>query len=172
MSKTPLSKLSLLVAEDSDYYRRLVATLLRSMGILQISEARNGEEAFHQQRQRTIDIAIVDWIMAPGDGLDFTRRIRTDPESSDKTMPIIMLTAHTEESRVLAARDAGVTEILTKPISADGIYKRLHAVIMHPRPFVDAPSYVGPDRRRGRSSRPYDGSDRRIRDLAEQVSND
>jgi len=59
-----------------------------------------------------------------------------------------MLTGHTELSRVMEARDAGVHEFLAKLISAKGLYSRIRSIIEHPRPFVRTSTYFGPDRRR------------------------
>ena len=148
MVDTSLGKLSVLVVEDSDYYRRLIIATLKAMGISNSVEAENGEEAFKIQQRKPVDIALVDWVMTPMNGLEFTRKVRTDQSSAERELPIIMITAHTEEERIFAARDAGVTEILTKPVSAEGLYSRIHSVIMNPRPFIDAAGFVGPDRRR------------------------
>ncbi len=59
-----------------------------------------------------------------------------------------MLTGHSEKKRVLAARDAGITEFLAKPISAKGLYERIVNVVANPRPFIKTRTYFGPDRRR------------------------
>ena len=74
-----------------------------------------------------------------------------------------MITGYTEEARVRAARDVGVTEVLCKPVTAEGLTKRLLEVIERPRPFVKAPKYTGPDRRRDVPST-LKGSDRRNAD--------
>jgi hypothetical protein len=59
-----------------------------------------------------------------------------------------MLTAHSEKSRVEVARDAGVTEFCTKPVTAAEMVRKVASVIDRPRPFVRSESYFGPDRRR------------------------
>ncbi len=101
------------------------------------------------------------------DGLEFVRLLRTDTNSPNPFVPVIMLTAHTEAKRVVEARDAGVTEFLAKPISAHQLYSRIRAIIEHPRPFVRAKSYVGPDRRR-RQEPDFKGPEQRTQDTAEQ----
>ena len=62
--------------------------------------------------------------MKPMDGLEFTRRVRNDEHSPNPFVPIIMITGHTEKYRVEAARDAGVTEFLAKPITAQNLFIR------------------------------------------------
>ncbi len=101
------------------------------------------------------------------DGLEFVRLVRTDTESPNPFVPVIMLTAHTEAKRVVEARDAGVTEFLAKPISAHQLYSRILAVIERPRPFIRAKAYVGPERRR-RQDPKRKGPERRERKTGEQ----
>jgi DNA-binding response OmpR family regulator len=62
-----------------------------------------------------------------------------------------MVTGHTERARIEAARDAGVTEFLAKPITVQSLLDRLIKIVERPRPFVRSEAYFGPDRRRRRS---------------------
>ena len=71
-----------------------------------------------------------------------------------------MLTGYTEQRRVTAARDSGVSEFLSKPFTVTGLLKRIEALIHSPRPFVRSETYFGPDRRR-RDDPNYRGPDRR-----------
>jgi DNA-binding response OmpR family regulator len=71
-----------------------------------------------------------------------------------------MLTGHTERTRVTAARDAGITEFLAKPVSAKRLYQRVFSIVAHPRPFIKTATYFGPDRRRSTSAN-YSGPERR-----------
>ncbi len=67
-----------------------------------------------------------------------------------------------------AARDAGVTEFLTKPISPKALYQRIVSVVTNPRPFIKTKTYFGPDRRR-HASLNYAGPERRKGDNAEVI---
>ncbi len=95
-----------------------------------------------------VDLALIDWEMKPVNGIDLVRRIRTDPNSLNTFMPIIMVSGHSEIGNIVYARDAGVTEYLVKPISAKTLLSRINNVIEHPRRFVRIGKYFGPDRRR------------------------
>lgn len=66
---------------------------------------------------------------------------------------------HAEANFIIAARDAGATEIVCKPISAKSLYQHIAAIIENPREFIQAPDYAGPDRRRQDVA--YAGHDRR-----------
>jgi DNA-binding response OmpR family regulator len=86
--------------------------------------------------------------------------IRQPGANANPYVPIIMLTGHSEKKRVVAARDAGVTEFLAKPISAKSLYHRVLNVVANPRQFIKTKNYFGPDRRRSTSAN-YVGPERR-----------
>ncbi len=106
------------------------------------------------------DIVITDWAMPIFDGLELTQMIRQPGANANPYVPIIMLTGHSEKKRVMAARDAGVTEFLAKPISAKALYQRIINVVANPRPFIKTKTYFGPDRRRNVNPN-YIGPERR-----------
>ncbi len=144
-----LGAVSFLVVDDNRFMRNLVVKVLRALGSGPTHEAENGREAITAIRAGLApDIAIVDWEMAPVDGIELVRWIRSAPDSPDRFLPVIMLSAHSEMRRVSAARDAGVTEFMVKPASAKVILGRIRAVIERPRRFVKTKDYFGPDRRR------------------------
>lgn len=156
-----LSNLNFLVVDDNKNMRLLVIQVLRSLGIRSVKEADDGADALKTLKTFPTDIVICDWNMEPLDGLDFTRMVRTASDSPNPFVPIIMLTGHTEISRVEEARDAGVHEFLAKPISAKSLYQRIVSVIEVSRHFIRTHNYTGPDRRRIRSMARYKGPERR-----------
>lgn len=76
-------------------------------------------------------------------------------------MPIVMLTSYSELNQVLKARDAGSTNYLAKPVSAQRVYDLLVNLIERPRRFIVTDTYRGPDRRRKSAAAAYDGPERR-----------
>jgi two-component system, chemotaxis family, chemotaxis protein CheY len=143
-----LSNISVLVVDDNPHMRSIVVAILRGVGIVHIKEANDGADALSVMRAGIPDLIIADLNMAPIDGLEFTHMVRTASDSPYPFVPIIMMTGHTERSKVNAARDAGINELVAKPISAKTLLDRIVAVIDRPRPFVKSPSYTGPCRRR------------------------
>ena len=140
--------LTILVADDNMAIRVLVRETLKVFGVPNIIECSNGADAFQAVCDRNIDVVIIDWQMAPMDGIEATRKIRWKAPKPACEVPILMMTGHTELKRVQEARDAGVTEFLAKPISAGSLHQRLMTLFERPRPFVRASTYAGPDRRR------------------------
>jgi len=102
----------------------------------------------------------MDWMMEGMSGIELTRMIRTNPQSPNPFVPVIMLTGHTLIEDVNKARDAGINEFIAKPVSVKTMMQRLVAVIEHPRPYVRTAAYFGPCRRR-RSDSDYRGPERR-----------
>ena len=157
-----IERLSFLLVDDNEFMRSVIRAMLKSMGSRYIVEARDGGEALKRLQVFPADIVICDWEMAPMDGIEFTRRIRSDRHSPNRFIPIVMLTGHAELERVKAARDAGVHEFLAKPVQAKAFYGRLCDLIERPRKFVDCDTYFGPDRHR-RKNPDYRGPERRER---------
>jgi len=156
--------LKIILVEDNQHMRTIVLTILKGSGIRDVREARDGAEAHEILRQYPADIALVDFNMSPIDGVEFTRMLRNASDSSNPFLPVVMITGHSERSRVVEARDAGVNEFVVKPLTARALLSRIDAVIMRPRPYIRCSGgYFGPDRRR-KEKETYPGPYRRATD--------
>ena len=140
--------LRILLVDDNQHMRTITATILASAGFRCIREVRDGAEAIEALRDWPADLAIVDFNMAPIDGVEFTRRVRRSGDSPNPYLPIIMMTGHSERRRVIEARDAGVTDFLGQPITPPAGLYRSQTLIQKPRPCVTTENYFGPCRRR------------------------
>ncbi len=143
-----MESVSALVLDDNAHMRGLLRTILVSFGMRRIDEAADCNEAIGIIASGEIDIAFVDFKLEGADGIDFCRRIRRTAASPNPFLPIVMVTAYSERSRVIAAVNAGIDEFLVKPIRAVDVANRVNAVIERRRSFIDVPAYFGPDRRR------------------------
>jgi len=163
-----LQSLNVLLVDDNQHMRAITSAILQSAGIRNIREVSDGAMALEALRHRAVDLAIVDFNMFPLDGVEFTRLVRNSPDSSNPYLPIIMMTGHSEKSRVTEAREAGVTEFVVKPITAKALFDRIQAVIMRPRAFIKTDFYFGPDRRRTTPPN-YSGPRRRSTDQTDGI---
>jgi len=154
------SRLRLLIADDDTFILSLIRSILNGFGITDIELATDATKVYDELSIGNYDILILDWDIEPENGVEVTRRIRLDPDSHNRYLPIIMITGHAELSVVIDARDAGVTEFLAKPMTVRSIHQRVVSVIERPRPFVRSVDYFGPDRRRFDDPN-YKGEDRR-----------
>jgi CheY-like chemotaxis protein len=156
-----LERVRFLVVDDNLHVLNIVKTVLRGLGAVHLFDARTPGDALEHLRNDAIDIVILDYMLGDEDGVEFLRRLRTDPKSPTPFVPVIMLTAHTEKTRVEAARDAGANAFCSKPVKPADLLKKVAAIIDRPQSFVRSDDYVGPDRRR-RDDAPK-GPDRRKR---------
>src|SRR6187399_608128 len=160
MYRIDFNKLRFLICDDNPHMRRILRTLLHSFGAREAYESEDGATALEMYSHYIPDIVITDWAMPIFDGLELMQMIRQPGANANPYVGIIMLTGHSEKKRVTAARDAGITEFLAKPISAKGLYARIVNVVASPRPFIKTSTYFGPDRRRMVNSN-YIGPERR-----------
>lgn len=133
-----------LVVDDEQYMRKVVRTLLMSIGVRNIYEAADGPSGLEAIRNLGPDIVILDWEMPGLDGAGFVRMVRSPRTFPLPNVPIIMLTGHGERSRVIEAIEIGVNEFLLKPVSSKALRDRMVAVLAKPRPLVKSGDYYGP----------------------------
>lgn len=151
---------SVLVIDDMKPMLSLTASILKTFGFRHVYTAQDAEDGFAKFCQFSPDIVLTDWLMEPYDGIELTRKIRNDPKSPNKFVPIILMTGYSAKIRVMEARDKGVTEFLVKPFSAKDLYARIEQLIEKPRKFIDSKTFFGPDRRRKKGD-DYAGPHRR-----------
>jgi len=142
------STLSVMIADGSSFMRNMVGQILRGFEFGSVHECESGPGAWQCFCDRHLDLVICEWSLPGMKDLELPRKLRDNVHSADPFIPIIMLTAHSEKARVTAARDAGATEFLAKPVSAYTLLERIIHVVEHPRNFVRSRHYFGPDRRR------------------------
>jgi CheY-like chemotaxis protein len=149
------------VADANTFSRGLLGEILRNLGVSNISSARSAEMAASSVRERPVDLILLSWDEHdPLDPLAFVRTLRSADEDRIRRLPVVLVTGSLTRQLVLAGRDAGVDEFLTKPISPAALRQRLEMVIETPRPFIESSVYVGPCRRR-KNPADYHGAKRR-----------
>ena len=138
----------ILVVDDEHYMRKVVRTMLMSLGVRDILEAADGPTGLELIRRSAPDVVILDWEMPGLDGASFVRMVRSPDTFPYPDLPIIMLTGHGERSRVVEAVQIGVNEFLLKPVSSKALQDRLISVLTNPRPLIRTRGYYGPAPRR------------------------
>ncbi|MCB1556358.1 MAG: response regulator [Alphaproteobacteria bacterium] len=162
-----LNGFNVLIVEDYPFMASLIATMLREFGVGNIFIAHNGADAREMlvmfngdpAARDHIDIVLTDWLMPGGDGIALIDWVRAHKKDSVRFVPIVLCSAYASELVVIKGRDHGANEALVKPVSAKKLANRILHVIDHPRPFIKAPDFFGPDRRR--KVEPYEGDEKR-----------
>ena len=110
-----------LVADDSSTMRKIILRSLQAVGVTEITEAADGAEALSLFKPGLFDLVLTDWNMPGLTGLEVLQGIRTQ----DTAIPVIMVTTEAEKTRVLEAIQAGVSDYLVKPFTADTLREKL-----------------------------------------------
>ena len=161
-----LGKLKFVVVDDSDHWRSILRILLSALEVKEMDMYGDAATALKDLRSLPADIVICDWEMPDMSGVELLRQLRDENTSPNPFIPLIMLTAHTQKHRVEEARDAGATEVLTKPVSAQTLYEHIIGIIANPRRFIRVGAYFGPERRR-HEGEPYLGEERRAENIVD-----
>jgi CheY-like chemotaxis protein len=138
---------------------RIVSEILRGFGIHDTEVFDDPTRALRHCEDVLFDLIILDYQMPTVDGVDFTRLVRRSETGKNIFTPIILLSAYTERWRVVAARDAGVTEVCAKPVAACELWSKIAHITNQTRAFVRSGDFWGPDRRRQRA--PFEFDERR-----------
>ena len=110
-----------LVADDSSTMRKIIIRSLQAVGVSDSTEAADGNEAVSMFKPGAFDLVLTDWNMPGKNGLEVTQEIR----KQDANVPIIMVTTEAEKGRVMEAIEAGVSDYLVKPFTADTLREKL-----------------------------------------------
>jgi two-component system phosphate regulon response regulator PhoB len=122
---------SVLIVEDEPAILELVAVNLEHAGFAPLRAA-SAEQALELLRAALPDVALVDWMLPGQSGLALARRLRADARTRE--LPIIFLTARSEEGDKVAALDAGADDYVTKPFSPRELVARIRAVLRRRAP--------------------------------------
>ncbi len=122
---------TILVVEDEPAIQELIAYNLKQAGH-QALRADNAEQAMNLVQSALPDLVLLDWMLPGQSGIDFARRLRTDKRT--RTVPIIMLTARSDEQDKLTGLDAGADDYITKPFSPRELNARIKAVLRRRAP--------------------------------------
>jgi len=122
---------TILVVEDEPAIQELIAYNLKQAGH-QPLRADNAEQAMNLVQNALPDLVLLDWMLPGQSGIDFARRLRSDRRT--RTVPIIMLTARSDEQDKLTGLDTGADDYITKPFSPRELNARIKAVLRRRAP--------------------------------------
>ncbi len=132
MNDLDLSCLRVLVVDDQATMRSIVRRLLLQVGINNIDEAANGEEAIaklRNPRAKDPDVIVSDLHMDGLDGLQLCNTIRRDKHIRNRSIPIVILTGDDDELIHEVSEQVGAVEVLTKPVNAKELFDCIQTAI-------------------------------------------
>ncbi|MGV1014452.1 MAG: response regulator [Methyloceanibacter sp.] len=115
-----------LVVDDYQTMIQIIRNLLRQLGFVSVDEASDGSAALDMMRQKQYGLVISDWHMAPMTGFELLREMRADDHLSQT--PFIMVTAEARVEKMIAAKQAGASNYIVKPVNAATLKSKIDAV--------------------------------------------
>ena len=142
-----------LIVDPDTGSKALLRKLLTAFGATRVMSAHATDDALMMLRREKFNIVFLDEQAGPLKPLHFLKMLRRDQHSADASIPVVLVCAHADAAKITAARDAGMTDVISKPVNLPAIERQLRAALAPARPFVTSKNFVGPDRRRMREDR-------------------
>ncbi len=126
-----LAKPTILVVEDEAPLMTLLRYNLEKQGF-KVEEAADGQEALLRVSEGRPDLVLLDWMLPSLSGLEVCRQLRRRPATRD--LPIIMVTARTEDQDAVRALDTGADDYIAKPFTVEALLARIRALLRRSGP--------------------------------------
>lgn len=137
-----IDRLSVLLVDDNAALRGALRVSLQAFGCRQVLEADTVDRALETLAAQPVDLIVTDWKMKPRDGIDLVRTLRRPDSPFRPYIPVVMLSAYCDDTRISLAHRAGVDAFLTKPFTASALARALRDALTEAREgdFVHTPS--------------------------------
>lgn len=116
-----------LIVDDFSTMRRILKNILKQIGFTNITEADDGTTAWEELQKNSFDLIICDWNMPKMSGIDLLKKVRADDTYKD--IPFLMVTAEAQKQNVIEAVQAGVSNYVVKPFTAESISEKLEKIV-------------------------------------------
>jgi CheY-like chemotaxis protein len=165
-----LTSVSMMLVVDQSFALDVLMTVVKGFSVGRVARAGNVDEALSTFSLSPVDVIIVDCGATAGSNASVVHRLRRSLPEMYRTMPIIVLIAHTGEQLVKGCMAAGASFLISKPYNSETLLRRLTWLSHDPRSFINDDSYVGPDRRTRNAGLPAHVRDgRRASDLPTEL---
>ncbi len=132
MTETDASSIRVLVVDDHRTMREIIRRLLGQIGVHDVADAEDGEQALEMLRNPTADkpdIIICDLHMEKMDGMDFCNHVRRNKNDAIRAIPVIILTGEQDTFVHAVTKQVGATTVLVKPVSAEDLKAQIQAAV-------------------------------------------
>lgn len=131
-----LAALEIYVLEDNAQTRRMICTVLRTLGVGNVRDSSDATTALAEIRHKVPAIVISDWEMAPMGGAEFLRHLRNESSGAAAKVPVIVLSAHANLAVIRGALEAGANQFLAKPVVPGKLLERIEFILNDHRQLV------------------------------------
>jgi two-component system, OmpR family, phosphate regulon response regulator PhoB len=148
-----------LVVEDEAAIATMLRYNLEKQGY-RVSEASDGQEALTRIQEQQPDIVLLDWMLPLMSGIEVCRQIRRKPATRD--LPVIMVTARTEDQDAVRGLNTGADDYITKPFNIDSLLARMRALLRRSNAVPDKGHLIFHDIEMDLSSHRVSRNNRRV----------
>ena len=153
--------LTVLIADAQLANRQVLRAMLVQFGVRTVLECSTHDDVLSAFQGQPVDIVFAGLDFGGrGQGFTLLRQLRDRQYSRDPYVPVVIMGQQVASQAVTSARDHGAHEFLVIPVTTETVLRKLQSITLRPRPFVQAPTYFGPERRRQRGAPPQ-GAERR-----------
>jgi two-component system, chemotaxis family, chemotaxis protein CheY len=121
------TSIRVLVVDDFATMRRILKNILKQLGFKNLVEADDGTTAWEVLEGQSVDLIISDWNMPKMSGIDLLKKVRAS--DTYKKTPFLMVTAEAQKQNVIEAVQAGVSNYVVKPFTAEAIFEKLDKIL-------------------------------------------
>jgi two-component system, chemotaxis family, chemotaxis protein CheY len=121
------TSIKILIVDDFATMRRILKNILKQLGFKTLVEADDGTTAWEVLEGQSIDLIISDWNMPKMTGLELLKKVRASDKY--KGTPFLMVTAEAQKQNVIEAVQAGVSNYVVKPFTAEAISDKLEKIL-------------------------------------------
>ncbi|MDY0219656.1 MAG: chemotaxis response regulator CheY [Desulfobacterium sp.] len=121
------TSIKVLIVDDFATMRRILKNILKQIGFKNILEADDGTTALEVLERQSVDLIISDWNMPKMTGLELLKSVRASDKY--KKTPFLMVTAEAQKQNVIEAVQAGVSNYVVKPFTAEAISEKLTKIL-------------------------------------------
>ena len=121
------TSIKVLVVDDFATMRRILKNILKQLGFKNLVEADDGTTAWDVLEEQKIDLVLADWNMPKMTGLELLKKVRASEKH--KNLPFLMVTAEAQKQNVIEAVQAGVSNYVVKPFTAEAISEKLEKIL-------------------------------------------
>lgn len=121
------TSIRILCVDDFATMRRILKNILKQLGFTNITEADDGTTALEELKKGRFDLIISDWNMPKMSGLELLKTVRSMDDY--KNIPFLMVTAEAQKQNVVEAVQAGVSNYVVKPFTAEAISEKIEKIL-------------------------------------------
>jgi len=152
MDSRALHNVHVLIVDRKVGNAKLLRDMLLSLGLAGVEVAEDTACALDVLRSADFDAIFCDEAVGPLDVFGFAVAVRRRRGLRNPVIPIVMISDGPQRAQVERARDAGVNDLLVRPLSTNAVSRKLLALLTAPKLFVQTQAFCGPNRRRERAA--------------------